>query len=120
MNPDYLWLTGAMELLTVFVVGPVLAIAIAYGAWRGIPQKFNPRRYGTVCIASGVTALLLFGFAKWTNADVRTPEYFLQLTCVLLSGLLFGVCMGSFFAVLLHVWRWHKTTRLADHDRTER
>ena len=110
MNPDYLWLTGAMQLLTFFVVGPVLAIAIAYAAWRKRTQNFNPRQYGTVSVASGVTAFLLFGFAKWMNADVRTAQYFLQLTCILLSGLLFGVCMGCFFPVLLHVWRWHKAT----------
>ena len=111
MNPDYLWLTGAMQLLTFFFVGPLLAVAIAYATWRGKPQNFNPRRYGTVCVTSGMTAFLLFGFAKWMNADVRTVQYFLQSTCVLLSGLLFGVCMGSFFSVLLHVWRWHKTTQ---------
>ena len=92
MNPDYLWLTDAMQFLAFFVVGPVLAIAIA------------------VSVASGVTALLLFGFAKWMNADVRTAQYFLQLTCILLSGLLFGVCVGCFFPVLLRVWRWHKDT----------
>jgi hypothetical protein len=120
MNPDYLWLTGALELLTFFVVGPVLAIAIAYAAWRGKPQNFNPERYGIVCIASGVTAFLLFGFAKWMNADVRTTQYFLQLACVLLSGLLFGVFMGCGFPVLLRLWRWHKTTRLPDDHQTER
>jgi hypothetical protein len=120
MNPDYVWLTGAMQLLTFFFVGPVLAIAIAYAAWRGAPQNFSPWRYMTVCVASGVTACLLFGFAKWMNADVRTAQYFLQLTCVLLSGLLFGVGMGSFLPVLLHLWRWHKTTRLSDHNQTER
>lgn len=53
------------------------------------------------------------------NVDVRTAQYFLQLTCVLLSGLLFGVCMGCFFPVVLHVWRWHKTTRLADRQGLE-
>jgi hypothetical protein len=120
MNPDYLWLTGALQLLTFFVVGPALAIATAYAAWRGKPQNSNPRRYGTVCVASGVTAFLLFGFAKWMNADVRTTQYFVQLSCVLLSGLLFGVCIGSFIPVLLHVWRWHKTTRLVDHNQTGR
>jgi hypothetical protein len=73
MNPDYLWLTGAIELLTFFVAGPVLAIAIAYAAWRGKPKIFNPERYGMMCIASGVTASLLFVFVKWMNADVRTP-----------------------------------------------
>ena len=39
---------------------------------------------------------------------------------VLLGGLLLGVSTGSFFPVLLHVRRWYKTTRLADHKQTER
>jgi hypothetical protein len=95
MNPHYLWLTGAMQLLTIFVVAPAIAMAIAFSAWREEPQKLNPERYGIVCVSSGVTASLLLGFAKWMNADVRTAQYFLQLACVLVSGLLFGVCMGT-------------------------
>jgi hypothetical protein len=113
MNPQYLWLTDATELLTIFVVGPVLAIAIAYAAWRGKPKNFNPERYGIACIGSGVAAFLLFGLAKWMNADVRTAWYFLQLAFVLLGGLFFGVSMGCFFPVLLRVWRWHEATRVA-------
>jgi hypothetical protein len=120
MNPKYLWLMGTMQLLTLFVVGPVIAIVIAYAACRGKPESFNPQRYGMVCVASGVTASLLSALAKWINADVRTPQYFLQFACVLLGGLLLGVGMGSIFPVLLHVWRWHKTTRLADHNQTGR
>jgi hypothetical protein len=119
MNPDYLCLTGALQLLTLFVVGPAIAIAIAYAAWRGRPQNFNPQRYGMLCVASGVTASLMLVLAKWINADVRTPQYFLQLACVLLGGLSLGVGMGCFFPVLFHVWRWHKTTRLANHNQTE-
>jgi multisubunit Na+/H+ antiporter MnhG subunit len=46
MNLDFLWLTGALQLLVLFVVGPVIAIAIAYAAWRQKPQNFNPKRYG--------------------------------------------------------------------------
>ena len=106
-----------MQLLTLFVVGPVLAIAIAYSGWKGKPEAFNTRRYAVVCIASGVTAVLLFAFGKWLNADVRTPQYCLQLACVLLSGLLFGVSMGCVFPVLLGIWRWHKVTRLASEHR---
>jgi hypothetical protein len=90
MNPDYLWLTGALQLLTLFVVGPAIAIAIAYAAWRRKPQNFNPQRYGMLCVASGVTASLLLVLAKRINADVRTPQYFLQFACVLLGGLLLG------------------------------
>ncbi len=117
MNPDYLWLTDALQLLTIFVVGPVIAIAIVYAAWRR-PQDFNPQRYGRLCVASGVSACLLWVLAKWINADVRTPQYFLQLTCVLLGGLLFGLAMGFVFPVLLHIWRWHIATRLGNRDHT--
>jgi peptidoglycan biosynthesis protein MviN/MurJ (putative lipid II flippase) len=112
MNPDYLWLTGALQLLTLFVVAPTLGIAIAYAAWRGKPQNVRPDRYPMLCIASGIIAVLLFGFAKWLDADVRTPQYFLQVACVLISGLLFGVFMGYGISVLLGSWRWHKRTRL--------
>ena len=116
MNPDYLWLTGAIQLLIVFVGGPVVAIAIAYAAWREKLQNFTPQRYGKLCVGSGVSAALLWVLAKWINADIRTPQYFLQLTCVLLGALLFGVAMGSFFPFLLHLLSWHKATRLTEHD----
>lgn len=119
MNPDYLWLTGALQLLTFFVVGPVLAIAIAYTVWREKPQNFNSRRYATLCAMSGAIAFLLFAFAKWLNADARTPQYFLQLASFLLSGLLFGMFMGCGFSMLLGVLRWHRATRLRD-GRTQR
>ncbi len=119
MSPDYLWLTGALQLLTFFVVGPLIAIAIAHAAWQGKPQSFSPERYGIVWVASGVTASVLFGFAKWINADVTTAQYFLQLACMLLSGLLLGVSMGSGFSVLLSLWRWHKRTRLKDGHQLE-
>jgi len=87
MNPKYLWLTGTMQLLTLVVVGPVIAIVVAYAAWREKPENFNPQRYGMVCVTSGVTASLLLALAKWISADVRTPQYFLQLAVSCL-----GVC----------------------------
>ena len=120
MNPDYLWLADALQLLDFFVVGPVLAIAIAYAAWRGIPRSFNSERFGMVCVGSGVTACLLFVFAKWLNADVRTPQYFLQLASVLLSGPLFGVFMGCGGVLVLRMWLWHRATRLNDNSQTGR
>ena len=54
---------------------------------------------------------MLFGVVKWWDADIRTPQYFLQLACALLSLLLFGVCVGYFFCVLLRIWHWHNSTR---------
>jgi len=94
MNPDYLWVTGALQLLTFFVVAPMLAIAIGYAAWQGRPQNFDRERYGMTSVASGIASAFLFAYAKHINADVRTAQYFMQLACVLLSGLLFGVFMG--------------------------
>lgn len=101
-----------MELLAFFVIGPTLAVFIAYKAWRAKVNDPMAKRYGLRCLASGVIAILLFGFAKWINADFRAPEYLLQLACVLLSFLSFGVCMGYFFSALLDLWRWHESTRL--------
>jgi len=112
MNPDYLWLTGAIQLLAFFVVGPALAIVIACATWRGKAENFSPGHYRKLCVASGTAALLLLSFAMWINADVRSALYFLQLGCVVLSGLSFGVCMGYGFSVLLHLWHFHKNTRL--------
>ena len=120
MNPKYLWLVDALQLLTLFVVGPIIGIVVAYEASRGKPQNFNPRQYGIVCVGSGVTAFLLLVLAQRMNADVRTPQYLLQVVCVLLGGLLLGVAMGCFVPVLLRVWRWHRATRLADHSQAER
>lgn len=102
MNPDYLWVTGAMQLLTFFVVAPMLGIAVGYAAWQGKPQSFNREKYGIAGVASGTTALLLFAYARHMNADVRSPQYFAQLACVLLSGLVFGVFMGCGIGVFAY------------------
>jgi uncharacterized membrane protein YoaK (UPF0700 family) len=115
MNPDYLWVADAIQLLTLFVVGPAIAIAIVYRAWRSKSPAANQHRI--VCVASGVVAVLMFAFAKWMDADIRTARYFLQLACIVLAGLLFGVCMGSGGVVLLGLWRWHKTRGLNIADR---
>jgi hypothetical protein len=108
MNPHYHWLTEGLELMTFFFVAPALSIVIAYKAWR---ERANPKQYGMHCVVSGGTALVLFGLAKWLDADIRTPRYFLYLGCVLLSFLSFGVCIGYFFSVLLRIWHWNNSTR---------
>jgi undecaprenyl pyrophosphate phosphatase UppP len=118
MNPEYLWLTGALQLLSFFVIGPILAMAIAYAAWRGKLQSFKSERYVMVWVACGVAAVLLFVCAKRINADVRQTQYFFQLACMLLSGLLFGVSMGCCGVVISRLWLWHKATRLTDDSQT--
>jgi len=112
MNPHYLWLTEGLELLTFFLFGPGLAIVIAYRAWRKKEQTPAPKGNALRCVAFVAVFILLFVFAKWMNADVRTPQYFLQLTFVLLSFLAFGLAQGYFLCALLDLLRWHNATRL--------
>jgi uncharacterized membrane protein len=117
MNPKYLWATETIELLTFFVVGPAIAIVIAYTGLRGKRRTLSAKQHGMVCVACGVTGSLLLILAKWIKADIRTPEYFAQLTCVLLGLFLLFVGIGFYFPVLLHLWHWHKKTQLADTSR---
>jgi len=105
-----------MQFLTLFLVGPALAIAIPYGMWLGKPWGLNPNRSRMYCVLSGLAGVSLFAIAKWIDADVRTPQYFLQLACFLLSGPLFGVFMGCGFCQFLLLWGWHTTTRLTKSD----
>ena len=111
MNPRYLWLPEGLELLAFFVIQPVIAIAIAYRAWRGGPE--NAKRYRVRCLASGVTALLLVVFAKFLHADVESFTYFLQVACLILGFMAFGICVGCGLSVFLSMWHWHKNTRLS-------
>jgi hypothetical protein len=108
MNAHYHWLTEGLELITFFFITPALAILIACKAWR---ERANPKQYGVRCAASGGGALVLFGVAKWLEADIRTPLYFLQLACALISFLLLGVCVGYSFSALLRMWHWHNSNR---------
>lgn len=110
MNPHYLWLTEGLQILAFFLFGPVLAIVIAYRSWRKKDQAL--KQHGMRCVAFTALFILLFVFAKRIDADVRTPLYFLQLGCVLLSFLSFGLAQGYFFSALLGLWRWHNSTRL--------
>jgi hypothetical protein len=110
MNPHYLWLTEGLELLTFFVIAPLLAIVIAYRAWREKNPK--PKKFVMQCVMSGAVALLLLAFVQRGVVDLHSFQYFLLLGCTLLCFLLLGVFMGSGFAVFLAVWRWHNATRL--------
>jgi hypothetical protein len=110
MNPHYLWLAETLELI-FFFSGPAIAIVIAYRALRERRGKSKPKPYGMRCIAAATTAVVLFGLARWMNAEVSSPLYFVQLACALLSLLAFGAAMGYFVPVLVNWWRWHSTTR---------
>ena len=120
MNPNYLWLTEAIELLSFLVLMPAIAIAIAYAAWQRKAAERQPeavrdgvRRIRRHCLSA-------VGACEPDECRYQTMQYFLQLACLLSALLLFGVSMGCGFPVLLHFWRWHRATRLTDGKPTER
>jgi hypothetical protein len=112
MNPHYLWLTEGLELITFFVGVPMIALGIAYAAWRSTPQSLISRRSRAIGIVSGVTAFLLFGLARWIHPDPRDLDYFLYLICVLAGLVLIGIFMGCGFCEMLRLWQWHRRTAL--------
>jgi hypothetical protein len=114
MNPRYLGMAEALELVTLLGLGPALALVIAYKAWR--EKDPNPKKSGLQCMISGAVALLLLGYVRGRGVDVRSAQYLLQLACSLLSFLLIGVFMGCGFGVLLDVWRWHNRTQLKPRE----
>jgi hypothetical protein len=114
---QYLRITETTELVVFFGVGPALAITIAYLSWRGKSRRFNPQLYAMVCVASGVTAFLLFVVAQ-RPVNVGTAQYVLQFFCAVVGALLVWVFMGCGFPVFLHLlshlWLWHNRTRVTD------
>jgi hypothetical protein len=111
MSPHYLWLTESLELLALLVGAPVLGLVLAYRGWKN-RSTLNAAVVRRRCIAYAGIAVLLFALAKWLNADVRSPLFLLQVASFVLSILLFGLCTGYGFSLLLCVWRWHDTSRL--------
>jgi hypothetical protein len=115
MNVHWQWLAEKTELLTFFAITPAVAIAITYKAWREEGRDPSPKLYGVRCAVWSLAAFLLFVFANWIVADAGTPtgfQLFLHFACAVLSLLSFGVCVGCSGALFLHMWRWHKRTRL--------
>jgi hypothetical protein len=88
------WIVDGLLLFTLFVVAPLIAIAIGYAAWKGRPKNFNREMYWTSFIAIGAAGGFLMVYAQRMHADVRTWQYLLQLVCFGLGALLFGVAGG--------------------------
>ena len=74
-------------------------------------ENFNPDRQEKMCVTSGATTFLLFGFAKWINTDARTTRHFAQSACVLLSGLLFGMFVGFVHSAFTSTYSPRKSSR---------
>ena len=110
MNPHYLWLTERLESFNVLLVRT--STCDCHCVQVLAEEGPNSKLHGTRCVAFITSFILLFVLAKWIDADVRTPQYFLQLTCVLLSFLSFGLAQGYLFFRLARPRIPHNATRL--------
>ncbi|HLX85229.1 MAG TPA: hypothetical protein VKR59_15110 [Terriglobales bacterium] len=99
MNPRYLPVVDGLLLIALFVGAPSISAAIGYLAWKGRPQGFGRERYGLSAIAVGLPAFALMAYTQRMDADVRTPQYLLQLACFACSTVLLGIAGGCFVGV---------------------
>jgi uncharacterized membrane protein YczE len=99
MNPQYLPIVDGLLLFGLFVGVPSISAAIGYAAWKGKPNGFDRERYGLSAITAGVPGVALMVYAQRMRADVRTPQYFLQLACFALGVVLLGIACGCLVGV---------------------
>jgi hypothetical protein len=88
------WVELRFILFAFFVLAPSIAAAIGYAAWKGWPKSFDREMYWTVFVASGVVAGLVIVFALRIRAVGEAWLHLVQLTCLGLGALLFGVALG--------------------------
>lgn len=77
-----------------FVLAPSIAAAIAYAAWKGWPKTFDREMYWTAFVASGAVTALVNAYAMRIRAVGETWLHIVQLACLGLCALLFGVAFG--------------------------
>lgn len=80
-------------LFTFFAVAPSIAAAIGYAAWRGKPKSFDREMYWTVSVVTGAVAGFVIVYAIRMQA-VNGWQHLVQLACLGLGALIFGVAMG--------------------------
>ena len=102
MNPRYLPIVDGLLLLALFVGVPSISAAIVYFAWKGRPSGFDRERYGLSALTTGAPAIALMVYTQRMHADVRTPQYLLQLACFACGTVLLGIAGGCFVGVFTY------------------
>jgi uncharacterized membrane protein len=102
MDPQYLPIVDGLILFALFVGAPSISVAIGYVAWKGRPNSFDRERFGLSALTTGAPGIALVVYAQRMHADVRTPQYFLQLACIALGAMLLGIAGGCFVGVFTY------------------
>src|SRR6478752_822825 len=119
MNLDFLWLTGALQLLVLFVVGPVIAVAIALCGMATKATELQPQAVRDVVRRVRRDCFSAIGGGE---VDQRRRQNCAVLPAISLRLVWRPVTWCGCWGLdpgTLHVWRWHKITSLADPNQTE-
>jgi hypothetical protein len=92
-------MVDGLLLFVLFVISPAIAVAIGYAAWKGRPKTFDRDNYVLGFIACLFVSMSLLVYAQRMQADVRTWQYLLQLTCAFIGFLLFGIAGGCAISI---------------------
>jgi len=93
---------AVLLIFAFFVVVPAIVAAVGYSASKGKLKNFKREMYWTAFAAAIGGALFLMVFAQRMNADVRTWQYPVQLTCFGLGAILFGVAGGCLIGIFTY------------------
>ena|ERR1700730_4875133 len=97
-----IWIEGAFLLLGFFVVVPLIAAAIGYGAWKGKPKNSGRNMYWTAFIVAGAVSGFLMVLSQRINADVRSWLHLAQIVGFGLGILFFGVAGGCMIGIFTY------------------
>jgi hypothetical protein len=78
-------------LITFFVIAPCIAATIGYAAWKGKPKSFDREMYWTAFVSTGAVAGFIIVYVQGNSGTWPRP---VQLACLALGALLFGVALG--------------------------
>lgn len=88
------WVELGFILFTFFVLAPSIATAIGYAAWKGWPKSFDREMYWTAFVALSAVAGLVIVYASRIKAVGGIWLHLVQLACLGLGALVFGVALG--------------------------
>lgn len=109
--PLPIWVEAPLFLLVFFVVVPAIAAVIGYAAWRGKPKNWDRSTYWTAFAVSVIASGFLMVYAQRMQADVRTPQYIVEIALFGLGAVLFGVAGGCMVGIFTYgrgrgaIWR---------------
>jgi uncharacterized membrane protein len=109
--PLPIWIEATLFFLVFFGVVPAVAVVIGYAAWRGKPENWDRSMYWTAFAVSVMASGFLMVYAQRMQADIRTPQYIIQIALFGLGAVLFGVAGGCMVAIFTYgrgrgpIWR---------------